>query len=350
MGIVEQTVGSIMIASWVNTALWALEIVLIYQYFATFGDRDYWLLRLAVVVMALSDTLCTVANQIGVYDYTITHWGEDQYLATQHWPIPTYLICTAVTSFIVQTYLTHRYWRLSRNNIIAVLLACLTLLGVGANISVAVAVVIYTSYEERSKIVKEVVIWFCAKAATDISIASALVFYLIQFRKRTVFEETRSHLVTMMLYAIETGAVTSAAALTAFALFVQNNNSNAATAFGQNLGRLYAVSMMFNLLFRKLMIRDNQPRGSEKTTPSSTAYPMRKKNLAGVLETDITNTGVIINHQSITHVDENRSRIITPSYASHNGAMVNLRGAHDMLEEDSVMGDKKKALDEIHVV
>ncbi|KAH8921792.1 hypothetical protein BT69DRAFT_1282879 [Atractiella rhizophila] len=250
MQLVEQTVGSLMIGTWVNTALWASEMILIYNYWADMGSLPAPLLHSAVAIVGVVDTFCTAVNMIGVYDYTISHWGKTAYLATQHWEIPAYLASTAVVGLIVQSYLTHRYFLLSRHRIVSLFLALCTLLGFGGNLAVMVGIIVWTKYTDREKVKTSVIIWFCAKAMTDISIAAALVFYLFRRRTHTVFEETRSLLVRLMLYAVETGSVTSFASLAAFGLFLHNPNSNAASAIGQCLGRLHSITFVFNLLFR----------------------------------------------------------------------------------------------------
>ncbi|KAH8926524.1 hypothetical protein BT69DRAFT_1347955 [Atractiella rhizophila] len=266
MTLVEDTAGTLLIGSWVNTALWAFEMALAYLYFKKWTS-DFVVLQIAVVLVGVSDTLCTIASQIGVYDYTISHWGQDAYLATQHWPIPTYLISTAVTSLIVQTYLCHRYWQLSSNNFVSIVLALLTLVSFGGNIAVCVAVLRYTSYLDRNKIIPQVIVWFCTKAATDISICGALIWYLIQSKRRVISEDRRSLTVQITGHAIETGFVTSLASLAAFILFVRNNNTNASTAVGQSLGRLYGLCLLFNLLYRKLILVDDP---FHQSSPSTT--------------------------------------------------------------------------------
>ncbi|KAH8918671.1 hypothetical protein BT69DRAFT_1353730 [Atractiella rhizophila] len=67
MAVVADTVGALLIGTWTNSALWAIEMVLLYQYACIFGTKDNLLIRASIVVCSISDFACTIINMVSVY-------------------------------------------------------------------------------------------------------------------------------------------------------------------------------------------------------------------------------------------------------------------------------------------
>jgi hypothetical protein len=98
------------------------------HYFRTF-PQDRRFIKLVVVFAVFVDTLGTMNNCACVYlvscrlalalilkltclQYTITHWGDPTFLLVQGWTIPSYLILSNIPAFVVQLFLTWRFWNL----------------------------------------------------------------------------------------------------------------------------------------------------------------------------------------------------------------------------------------------
>ncbi|KAH8919224.1 hypothetical protein BT69DRAFT_1353316 [Atractiella rhizophila] len=332
MGVVSDTLGALLIGTWTNSALWMVEMALLYQYSYIFGTKDHLLIRGSVIICALSDTLCTVINMVGVYVYAISHWGKTEYLSSQRWHIPAYLILTSITTVIVQSYLAYRYFLLSKVYPVTFVLVLLALAGCAACVAVAVGVIQFPAYHDRHHILAVVIVWFATKAATDVSITVALCFHLLRYRRKTVFDATRSLIVRLMVPAIQTGAVTSAVALAAVSIyhlrygcltwfsvkrklvtFVKNPESNTATSLGQNLGRLYTITFLLNLILRDTL--KNKTAGDSAKHCDFAMGGMKKSRSfkrAGT-QTEAAQ-GVVIYNDTVVAVDGDRMTTPRPSY------------------------------------
>lgn len=81
-----------------------------------------WILRGAVVSALVIDTVGTLSNSVGVYNITIKHFGREEVFLTQGPEIPLYCITAGLSGLICQSYLTWRFYRLSKNRLLTGLL------------------------------------------------------------------------------------------------------------------------------------------------------------------------------------------------------------------------------------
>jgi hypothetical protein len=86
------------------------------------------------------------------------------------------------------------------------------------------------------------------EALCDICLALSLVFHLR--RLESAFAATRGLLHRLAAAAAQTGAVTSLLALAALAAFLQDTRSNVVIALEFALGRVYTLTLLYNLALR----------------------------------------------------------------------------------------------------
>ncbi|KAJ7866776.1 hypothetical protein B0H14DRAFT_3442169 [Mycena olivaceomarginata] len=87
--------GVILIGTWASSLLYSLEIIQGVYYFRHF-EHDDWKFKTLVMVALVVDGLSFIGDYICVYEYTITHAGDLEYLVTVHWPLPLYGFTTGV--------------------------------------------------------------------------------------------------------------------------------------------------------------------------------------------------------------------------------------------------------------
>ncbi|KAJ7903100.1 hypothetical protein B0H13DRAFT_2025890 [Mycena leptocephala] len=205
---VDIVLGALLVGTWANSVLYTVEVIQAAYYYRHF-KHDNWKLKLLVSSAIAIDSVSMIANYASVYLYTITHWG----------PYPLYLFSTGVVAALAQSFLTARYWSLTKNKFIT-----LTLF----------------------------LIWLIAEAVTDISIASALLW---EFRKaKSSFKETRSLLNRLVAQTIQTGtagASIALAVLITLPLSVPGSHIPVPTGIAYCLGRVYCITMLANLNRRK---------------------------------------------------------------------------------------------------
>ncbi|KAH8928001.1 hypothetical protein BT69DRAFT_1277560 [Atractiella rhizophila] len=230
--------------------------------------------RVTGVQCSIVDTACTAVtlscslrpirppfliNLSGVYGYTVTHWGEGEYLLRQRWEFPAYLLLTATVAIVVQTYFIQRYFRLSQNFILTGVLIILALLALAGAISLSATVARGYEYSERnrSRVKVPAILWVGPKAVCDVAIATTLIVHLLRYRSKHPLQQTRKLISTLCILAIETSTPTALIAVAGLITYLQNNSSNASVGIAFNLGRAYSITFLMNLVMRQSLATPN---------------------------------------------------------------------------------------------
>ncbi|KAH8919966.1 hypothetical protein BT69DRAFT_1284404 [Atractiella rhizophila] len=289
----------IVIGTWTNAALWGLEVCMVYLYYSRACSRDGPLMRTAVAICTIVDTACTAVTMSCVYGYTVTNWGNEAYLLRQGWHFPAYVLLTATTAIVVQSYFIQRYLRLSRNFIVTGLLAILSLLAFAGSIALSSIVARYPDYSERSKIKIPAILWAGSKAVCDTAIACTLIFHLLRYRaNRQPLQHTRKLISTLCVLAIETSTPTAVIASAGLITYLENNSSNAPTGILFNLGRAYSITLLMNLLMRETL-----------STPGHTNADPEFGLPKSILTTpSVLMNAIAVQHETIVEVDRERPK------------------------------------------
>ncbi|KAF7347107.1 hypothetical protein MVEN_01464800 [Mycena venus] len=240
--------GCLLIGTWASSLLYMFEIIQIVYYFQNF-EQDDWKFKALVTVASLVDTLSTVGDYICVYLYTITHAGDAEYLGNEHWPILLYLFTTAVLAVLVQAFLVFRYWRFTRNTLIALFLCFGIIVSFSGVFTGSLFTILYTSLADRPKFKIPAALWLVSEVAVNAGIASVLLW---EFRKaRGILTETRSVLDRLIAVTIQSGAAAATLAGAGLISYYINPQSNVSVAWLYPLGRVYVITLLSNLNVRK---------------------------------------------------------------------------------------------------
>lgn len=138
--------------------------------------------------------------------YSIAHWGDAAYAASQPWVIPSespfvvlhqrrklishlsqsaYVVLCGLSALFCQAILSHRIYRLSNNWLYLPLLATPALLSLAGCCATA-AKAATLDLSGRNKLTKLVIIWLSAKAACDMMIAAAQILNLRKIKSEFV--------------------------------------------------------------------------------------------------------------------------------------------------------------------
>ncbi|KAF8217451.1 hypothetical protein K438DRAFT_2006590 [Mycena galopus ATCC 62051] len=241
--------GALLVGTWAGSLLYAVEIIQVAYYYRHF-KRDNWMLKLLVSSSIVIDSVSMIANYSAVYLYTITHWGDLVYLNNSYWPEPLNVFTTGVVTALAQSFLVARYWLLTKNKCITLILFFFITVAAGGAFTSGATLAIFPQYNDRRKAVIPGTIWLVAEAVTDVSIALALVLQLMKVKSS--FKETRSLLKRLVTQAIQTGTAGATIALAVLGTFLGNEGSNVPTGIGYCLGRVYCITMLANLNSRKM--------------------------------------------------------------------------------------------------
>jgi hypothetical protein len=249
--VLDKIIGAPLAGTYANSILYTLEgLAVIHYYSSTKRNQDSRWLQAMVYFTFFIDTICTIFTYISVYLYNVTHWGDVLYLSKLHTPIIIILGTSGITEMIVQSFMIYRFWKMSRNNrlttCVLTLLMLATLGGCVADL-IAIHDIIHHPLSQRAwdQLVLFSVIWFSTILTTDISIALALLWQLSQMK--SPFKSTQSLIQQLVAYTISTGTLTSVTVTVTSIMFFIDNQSNACNTLGFCQGRIYALTMLYNL-------------------------------------------------------------------------------------------------------
>jgi len=206
-----------------------------------------------------------------VYFYTITNFTSPQVLIFGDvvWSLIVQVLVGASVGTVVKACFAMRVWRFSNHNIpVTGLIVLLTLTQFGFAIAYAVRAfqINKLAYADRLKLIASLSLGI--GALTDIVIAAALAFFLRKLR--TGYSQANSLVNQLTIYAVNTGALTSAVSLCTLVLYDINPESLEFLAVYFVLSKLYAMSLICAFNTRKVI----RGRGTDRQggTTSHTAY------------------------------------------------------------------------------
>ncbi|KAJ7277147.1 hypothetical protein C8J57DRAFT_1308657 [Mycena rebaudengoi] len=265
MGVFDLTIGCLLIASWCNMILYTLELLQVYRYFSRF-PTDPWFNKICVIATLLSDLVAVGACSAVTYLYSVSHWGDQQFLMTQPRVIAVSNVTAGLTAVIVQIWLTHMVFNLTKKWIWIPIISTFILLGGMAAVA--------TTYEflrnpslGLSHLATYVTAWLCFQAAADLIIAGVLVVKLRALK--TNFIGTKHLIRRMSLAAVRNGSITTILIIIGIILFRVEPQTNTATMIEMTIGRVYTLSMLVNLNSRRAEGATSQGSSSRKTTVAS---------------------------------------------------------------------------------
>ncbi|KAJ7573608.1 hypothetical protein C8J56DRAFT_981682 [Mycena floridula] len=278
--------GSLLIGSWVNVMLYLLEILAVVTYFSRYPRTDPPLVFVAVITVFLLDTAGTLAACLDVYLYTVSHWVDSSCLVA--------LVLSNIFRFSFHLFtLTDSRYSTRQKLVVSILFLLVLPSFIGCMLGSTYST-LHKNYADRGYInVMLAKIWLVFSALGDIAISIALIRHLIT--QEVVFRTTQRLLRRIVAMTLGTGLITSFAAIAALSSFVINVESNVTSGMCFCLGRIYALTMMYNLNWRSRLrdLENVEPlnfslfkavRTTENSPDKSTATSADKELVAKDLE------------------------------------------------------------------
>lgn len=255
MGAFDLALGPLVICAWINVLLLGLELQQFTRYLAVYTN-DGWRLTTLACVMFFVSTFSAVAECGGIYLYTVSHFGDIHYLLSQHWSFPAFLLSTGLCAVMAQSFLVRRIWKLSSKRIhhlVAAVLSVMIVLSMAGATWLATMVVLHPTFQERDKVSTPATIWLVTSAATDVFLASALVWHLLTIKKSTKsFHQSAINraLPRLIRSAVDTGSMTAFVAALSFASFMASKSTNVGPGISFIMPTMYGLTLFANLNMR----------------------------------------------------------------------------------------------------
>ncbi|KAJ7185303.1 hypothetical protein C8R46DRAFT_376253 [Mycena filopes] len=202
--------GNALIATWLTILFCGVAFTQAVHYFARFPDDT--LIRKSLVGVVVFLLVFTQAMECAeTYQRLVTEWGDPAAFEVQSWRPGVFLVSGSLTAFIVDQFLIHRFYTVSNNMWIAVVLSLLNLVSLVMGI---LALQIFVSVvggrfnpEAIEKIKPFSIVWGTTSAVTEVSIAACLVWTLRGMKM--LFKETTQLIHHIMAVSVQNGCTTS---------------------------------------------------------------------------------------------------------------------------------------------
>jgi len=264
---VPETLGAASSGFNLSCGFFGVLTTLSFIYYRKFyDDAPVWKLLVAAVwVLELVDQ---VFVGYSVHYYSITHHGNSMVMFAEDlvWPLLAQVVIGNFVGTVVKTCFAFRVWRLSRRNLaitIPIIVLILTQTGCAITYCVRGFQLNRLIFAPRLRVIASIALG--TGMVTDIGIAATLCILLRKLR--TGFKKSDTIIDTLIVYAINTGALT--AIFSGLTLTVYNvwPNTFYFMTFYFQIGKLYGISFLCTLNTR----RSVHGRGTDKQGTSGLA-------------------------------------------------------------------------------
>ncbi|KAI3600724.1 hypothetical protein WG66_014177 [Moniliophthora roreri] len=265
----DNTMGAAFVGLAVAGTLYGISVLQTFRYFTNPGQDDGWPIKTLVGAVLFFDTVHHILISHTMYTYLVTNYNNPAILVECVWSLLAEVLFNGFTALLVQSFLTLRVWkylRLTRPHesmsaanwfvtAVAVVLVlaefgCITAFGIMALVRVK-------TFADLATMKWLSILVNALAAAGDVYIAATLC-WLLQ-NSRTGFRRSDTIIKKLILFTVNTGALTSLCAITAAP------NTFIYITFFFCIGRLYANSLLATLNARKY-IRESADQAEYNTT------------------------------------------------------------------------------------
>ncbi|KAK2467379.1 hypothetical protein APHAL10511_000614 [Amanita phalloides] len=246
----DNTLGAALVGVVVASSLHGVSCIQAWYYFT--HQNDTWPTKGLVSAVMLFDTIHQMLITHTVYTYVITYFGNYTQLGNLVWSILVEVLFNGLTALLVQSFLTMRVWRLSNRNTWLTMLVLMLVIGEFA------CVVVFTSLSLRLETFAQLahlkplsILVNTLAAVSDVLIAGTLCTLL--HRSRTGFHRSDTMINKLIIFAVNTGCLTSLCAIASLISIVVAGETFLYIAFFFCIGRLYSNSLLATLNARKMI-------------------------------------------------------------------------------------------------
>ncbi|KAL4256227.1 hypothetical protein AB1N83_011608 [Pleurotus pulmonarius] len=227
-----------------------------FTYFKLNSAHDTTTLRLQIAFLWLLDGIHIAFITHSVY--SCAAWSTTSLEAVRPvWSISAQVFIMTFSDFLVRGIFASRVWIVSRKNVFMVVpIAALSTVNFILGLVLASKLLKIPTFSElwSTNIQPAMYSNLASGVAADLSIAVALVFWLL--KSRTGFKRTDSLLNTMMVYAVNTGLLTTICGFTSLVTYAARRNDLVFLGFFFVLSELLINAMLASFNARQCMRRD----------------------------------------------------------------------------------------------
>ncbi|KAH8077742.1 hypothetical protein BXZ70DRAFT_1012879 [Cristinia sonorae] len=262
-----------LVAHLMTCILMGVLIVQAYLYYVAF-PKDSWRAK-SVVTLSVSLEVLQIA--LAFYDAIRVFgqgWGVLSELDTVGLLWLDVSLLTGMIATVSQLFYAFRIHTLSQRYLIPAVVAFLSLLQLGFSIWSAVEILHlkHLSLITHSIVLPVAIVWLSTIAACDITITSAIFYYLWSAKKLSMNGQTNSILTRLMRLTVETGFITSTFTIVALILTITKKDTLLYTCFLGPTSKLYSNTLLAVLNSRVRIVGGRDKEEDNTMSLMHTAY------------------------------------------------------------------------------
>ncbi|KAE9410648.1 hypothetical protein BT96DRAFT_871622 [Gymnopus androsaceus JB14] len=121
----DSSLGALFIGIILSTAVYGVTCLQAYNYFMHHSFNDRWFLKLFVIVLWVVDTLHVALLAIFYYGYTVTNFGDYEFLAKVYWPLTIQVLIGDIITVAIHMFFACRIYLLSGKKLVIPSAICL---------------------------------------------------------------------------------------------------------------------------------------------------------------------------------------------------------------------------------
>ncbi|PPR00626.1 hypothetical protein CVT24_005487 [Panaeolus cyanescens] len=205
----------------------------------------YGVLILQVLYLFVVEMIHSGFAMAIMYQPLIIHFGEEQAITRFPAALAAEPILGVAVSTPIQLFIAYRIYRLQKSIWIALLVTILAILSCCGGVWTTIRVLSYRVFAKKPETHPPVMLWLIGSATADILITASLSYSL--WVRRTGIRATDAIITRIIIYTIQTGLITSIAAILVVVLLIALPNLTVNFIFDVTLVKLYAITLLSSL-------------------------------------------------------------------------------------------------------
>ncbi|KAJ3484323.1 hypothetical protein NLI96_g5728 [Meripilus lineatus] len=203
----DTTLGAVYIGNIAASVLFGLTSFQTIAYFNRYPN-DKNVTKILVMILWVLDFLHFFMITHAFYYYGVTNYMNPTAMGDMIWSLVAHVIVEAFSDVIVRGIFAYRIWKLSEGNVPLVFTIVIGTVAVFSFAVRAAQILHWVDFEQISSLIYYTL---STAAAADIIMSASLCYFLR--RRRSAFKGTQSLINTLVVYSINSGALTSVCAL-----------------------------------------------------------------------------------------------------------------------------------------
>ncbi|KAJ7770633.1 hypothetical protein B0H16DRAFT_1516131 [Mycena metata] len=239
--------GPIVLGYMFSFGLYGMLVVQLYVYSQNF-PKDRTGIKAVVWTIFVLETLFTFFTIIGAWLFFGQGWGDTELLTHFDWswaPLPFF---NGIIETLAQGFYVWRIWSLTKSIWMPIIISLVMVVQGFAWLYYAIKVdAAGEVFTKLFELTSEITLWLTSSAACDVIITLTLVFILSRRRQTSTSRHTSGLINKMIRFSIETGTITSLAAICEVTLWLACKQYNFHLIFFLILGKLYSNVLLATL-------------------------------------------------------------------------------------------------------